>query len=358
MNILHLLFSFNNGGSENLVVDILNSWQNTQDHLCLCIVNEFYDEKLLERIKNPLVEIVKLGRKPGSSKFEGRDKMCKLVRDRKIDVVHCHSIHVFYYALMMLGIKKNRKYILTIHNETVYKTLSKPEILLHRLFLHRITAISGAVKDSICTMGYPAQKIDIVYNGIDFQKYSELKADVRRDKKRVLCVGRMNPPEKGQDILIHAMKEVLTKDSKIECWFAGGNPETHDYLGDMMTLADELGTSQSVCFLGDCHDVPVQLANADLVVVPSREEGFGLAMVEAMAAKVPVIATRTGGPSEIIEDGVNGFLVECENPHQMAEKILQVLGMESSEITKRAYDYAFHNFNIQNTVRGMRKTYE
>lgn len=68
MNILHIIFSFNNGGSENLVVDLLNSWNNEKDNLYLCIVNDSYDKELLDKIKNAKITVIMLNRKIGGKK--------------------------------------------------------------------------------------------------------------------------------------------------------------------------------------------------------------------------------------------------------------------------------------------------
>ena len=155
MNILHIIFSFNNGGSENLVVDLLNSWKNKKDNLFLCVVNDFYDEKLLNKIKNRNVKIVKLNRKVGGKKTAGMKKLRNIVKKEKIDVVHCHSVNVLNYAFLALGYSFKRKYILTIHNVSIYGTLSHKSVLMHKLFLHKITAISEAVKDSIVANGFP-----------------------------------------------------------------------------------------------------------------------------------------------------------------------------------------------------------
>lgn len=83
MNILHIIFSFNNGGSENLVVDLLNSWKNKKDNLFLCVVNDFYDEKLLNKIKNRNVKIVKLNRKVGGKKNCWNEKTSEYCEKRK-----------------------------------------------------------------------------------------------------------------------------------------------------------------------------------------------------------------------------------------------------------------------------------
>lgn len=356
MNILHIIFSFNNGGTENLMVDLLNSWNNEQDKLLLCIVNDFYDDALLKKITNKRVDILKLNRKPGSSKFNGMRQLREVVKKNKIDIIHCHSANVFNYILLALGYSFRRKYVLTIHNVSVYKALSRSTVFLHKLFLHKITAISESVKESIIRRGFPQNRIEVIYNGIDFHKYRI--EHIEHNKTRILCVGRMVPPIKGQDILIRAMKYVSQKRSDVECVFAGGNPENYDYISDMKALALQEGVLKNIEFLGDCHNIPQQMALSDILVVPSREEGFGLVVVEGMASKIPVISTRTGGPSEIIDDRNNGYLVECDNPEALARRILQILDEDQTQVIDTAFKTAYNNYDIHRTGQSMRKAYE
>ena len=355
MNILHIIFSFNNGGSENLVVDLLNSWKNKKDNLFLCVVNDFYDEKLLNKIKNRNVKIVKLNRKVGGKKTAGMKKLRNIVKKEKIDVVHCHSVNVLNYAFLALGYSFKRKYIVTIHNVSIYGILSHKSVLMHKLFLHKITAISEAVKDSIVANGFPDKKIDIIYNGIDLEKYKN--EHVAHDKITLLCVGRMVPSIKGQDILIKSLKNIIRNHSNIQCVFAGGNPENKDYISEMKELALQLGVEDYVVFLGDCHNVPEQMAKADILIVPSREEGFGLVVVEGMAAKIPVIATKTGGPTEIIDDFKTGYLVECDNPEELADRICQVISSDQQKLVEEAFEMVNKRFDIVNTIQAMRESY-
>lgn len=357
MNILHIIFSFNNGGSENLVVDLLNSWNNEKDNLYLCIVNDSYDKELLDKIKNAKITVIMLNRKIGGKKTYGMKKLRKFVKRERIDIIHCHSVNVFNYAFLALGYSFKRKYILTIHNVSIYGTLSKSAILIHNLFIHKITAISETVKNSIIANGFLDRKVDIIYNGIDFSKYSSIERNEHKGKV-ILRVGRMVPAVKGQDTLIKALKYVREVMPDAYCVFAGGNPENHDYIAEMKEIACKEKVDDYITFLGDCHNVPYQMARADILVMPSREEGFGLAAVEGMASGIPVLVTRTGGLQEIVKNGVNGYLTEADQPKQMADKIIKILSTDQSAITKRAYQIAYEKYDISQTVDLMRKAYE
>lgn len=355
MNILHIIFSFNNGGSENLIVDLLNNW-NGQDKVYLCIVNNFYDQLLLNKIKAKNVEIIKLNRKPGSSRFTGMKELRRIVREKRIDIIHCHSTSVFEYAFLALGFPIRFKYVLTIHNMTVYTTMNKTRVLFHRIFLHKITAISEAVKESICKQGFPARKITVIYNGIDLTKYK--RKIWNGTAKQIICIGRMIPKIKGQDILIQAMKKVHEVYPEIICVFVGGDPEGENNIEIMKKLSKDFNLEGVIKFVGNCHNVPKLLAESDLQVVPSREEGFGLVVVEGMATGLPVICSYTGGPIEIIQDNINGYFFEVENANDLAKKIIKVLSSPQKRIIENAYKMVKDRFDIITTVTMMREVYQ
>lgn len=353
MNILHMIFSFNNGGSENLVVDILNNWQSKSDKLFLVVVNDNYDLELLKKISDN-VTVIQLGRKPGSFKFSKLGVLARIIRENQIDIIHCHSNNVFKYALPIIAFFKG-KVVLTVHNLNIYSEMSSFDITLQKKFIHRITAISNAVRESILYRGIQPDKVTVVYNGLDITKY---KSCVNKKEKTVIvCVGRMVPQIKGQDILIKAMQIVSRERKDVECILVGGNPKDFDYISEMKTLAKEINVEEYITFLGNRNDVPEILSRCDLMVVPSRSEGFGLVVIEGMLSKIPVIASNAGGPAELITDGQTGYLVPCEDWESLGKVILNVLQSDYSAVVENAYTYANENYSIKNTVDGMRSVY-
>ena len=356
MNILHIIFSFNNGGSENLLINLLNSWQNTNDKLFLCVVNDNYDETLINQLNNE-VTVFKLNRQPGTGKLYGMSQLRKIVKDNEINIVHCHSNNVFKYSVMALFSFKSRiKFYLTIHNESIYPNLTKFEILLHQFFLNKIIAISNSVKKSIL-LKLPTQNIvSVVYNGIDLKKY-EKKKNTQKNKNVILCIGRMVPPIKGQDVLLRALKLSTQDHENLECVFVGGNPENEDNISKLKYLACKLGVYSSVKFLGNCHNIPQLLQQASLLVVPSREEGFGLVAIEGMASYTPVIAAKVGGLTEIIQNGITGYLFEKENYVELAKLIDLVIEKNNDQLVQNAYEVAQNKFNIIRTAIETRNIY-
>jgi glycosyltransferase involved in cell wall biosynthesis len=98
-----------------------------------------------------------------------------------------------------------------------------------------------------------------------------------------------------------------------------------EFRAEVATVARELGIAHRVVFTGHVRDVPAVLPALDVLVCASREEGFGLAAVEAMASGVPVVSTRCGGPEDVIQDGVTGLLAPVEDAIRLADGVEQLL---------------------------------
>jgi glycosyltransferase involved in cell wall biosynthesis len=133
------------------------------------------------------------------------------------------------------------------------------------------------------------------------------------DVLQVVCVARLHR-QKGVDVLLRAL--ALVPDVNVRCDIVGEGEQW----AQLEDLVQELGLS-SVEFRGFREDIETWLKSADLFVLPSRWEPFGIAVVEAMACGLPVIATRVDGPQDVIRHGANGLLVEAGNPEELATAI-------------------------------------
>jgi glycosyltransferase involved in cell wall biosynthesis len=144
---------------------------------------------------------------------------------------------------------------------------------------------------------------------------------------KVLSVVARLTPWKGHQTLLDAFRRVLDDEPDARLLVIGdAGFWTDDYTADLHRQAEDLGCAEAVYWLGFREDIPQLLALTDVMVLPSKDEPFGIVLVEAMAAGKPVIATRTGGPLDIVTEGVTGLLVEAGDAGQLADAILQLLG--------------------------------
>jgi len=169
--------------------------------------------------------------------------------------------------------------------------------------------------------------IPVVPNGIDIEDYSDRpdKQDSETPRKRILFVGRLDPV-KGVQYLLKAMKIVSKVLPEAKLILVGDGEEREN----LESLTNTLGLSDRVDFVGRIshEEIPDYLYQADIFVLPSLSEGFPLVILEAMACGLPIVATRVGGVPDIIEDGVNGYLVESGDFQEMAKKIIFILENE------------------------------
>lgn len=139
-------------------------------------------------------------------------------------------------------------------------------------------------------------------------------------------VGRIEP-WKGQDVALRILAELVTRRLDVHLVLLGEqrSPTWPEFGEEVAALCCGLGLGERVVFAGHVRDVPEVLLALDVLVCSSREEGFGLAAVEAMAAGVPVVSTRCGGPEEVVEHGGTGLLVPVEDPHRLADAVERLL---------------------------------
>lgn len=203
-----------------------------------------------------------------------------------------------------------------------------------------ILAVSGGVKDRLVhDYGYVPEKISVVYNGINSGRFVPATDEEKRDCRKRLNIpsaatvlvstARLHPV-KRLDRLIRAFGVLSKKHSNL-CLLVTGEGPLRDQLQE---LAGRVCHSERIVFLGKVEDVAVVLHASDIYALSSDEEGFGLALVEAMACGLLCIATKTVGPSEIIENGVNGILTE-----RSYEGVLKGLdqGLATDQNTRKAF---------------------
>jgi glycosyltransferase involved in cell wall biosynthesis len=249
--------------------------------------------------------------------------ICRTIKKIDPDIVHAQSL---IFAIPAFISKKMLKipYVVWGQGSDVYlrnwfMKLASETIIKNADSAIALTKDMKNVFQEICD-----RDIAVVPNGIDIENYQNQAFAQERDtsEKRILFVGRLNPV-KGVHYLLRAMKRVceVLPDAKL---IIVGDGEEREHLE---SLADSLGIRDRVDFVGKVpHErIPEYLCEADIFVLPSVSEGFGIVILEAMSCGLPIVATRVGGVPDIIEEGVNGCLVESGDFQEMAKKILFLL---------------------------------
>lgn len=189
-------------------------------------------------------------------------------------------------------------------------------------------AVSEAAKASACKhLGLACGRVHTVLNGVDLEGFSRIdKARRTRfpEGRGTMVVGTAArlAPEKGLGVLIESISLLGPTHSGVKVRIAGQG-RMAEALGE---FAQTLGVSNQIEFLGMVEDMPAFYQELDVFVLPSFTEGLPRTVIEAMASGVPVIATRVGGVSELVRDGIDGALINPAKPGELAKEIARLFG--------------------------------
>lgn len=197
------------------------------------------------------------------------------------------------------------------------------ERLLYKLPFKKIITVSNVIKEILNKQySIPSNKIYVVHNGVDLDLIDSVEG-AGADVNSVIFVGRLIP-HKHVDDLIKAVSFIVKDIPDLKLKIIGDGI-TKD---NLKRLVKELKLENNVKFFGKLNeykDVINEVKKSELLVLPSTREGFGMVLVEANACYKPVIAYKSGGVIEVIDDNLNGFLVEERDIHKLSEKIKYVL---------------------------------
>lgn len=281
-------------------------------------------------------------------------KLARIIREREIEVVHAHLARDYPLAAFAVGRAAHAQLVITRH-------VLFPLKPLHRLVLRRVAyaiAVSRAVGESLSAILDPS-KIVCVPNGIDLKKFEAIARLSVKDRLLVGTIGNL-APVKGHEDFIRAASLIAAKRDDVDFIIAGEDEApAKDMRAQLERLIRRLGLSERIHLVGRIDDATRLLVELDLFVSASRSEGFGLAIIEAMASGVPVVATRSAGACEIIEDGETGRLVPIGDARSLAETILRLLGdrEERERLRRQALGVVRQRFSLERMVEETEKVY-
>lgn len=238
----------------------------------------------------------------------------------RYDIIHAHYAMPQGFLGVLLKIARRKPLVLTVHGSDA--ALGKgPLSPLLRWVLRRsdrIMTVSRFLQREVIALGAREGTVRVIYGGVTPRTVPMRRSE---DGARIIFVGGL-VRQKGVDILLGAFQAVKAAEKGAELWIVGDGRERP-------RLEASASGLEGVRFLGHLEDLTAVFDGASVLVLPSRAEGFGLVILEAMASGVPVVATRVGGIEEVVEDGVNGLLVEKEDPTALAQGILKLLKGEA-----------------------------
>ena len=355
MKILHVITGLNSGGAEKMLVDIVLEMKKKgviSEVAVLTKKDDFFSEQLiLHGVK------VYWGPRKKVYSLKNIHFIRSILKDYQYDVIHTHLYgSQLFTPIAMMSLFSPTKLVTTEHSTHNKRRDNRLFFLLDRWMYKKydkIIAISeGTQKNLNIYLSETLTKTIVVENGIDLSEFKqavavnveELDKRVYKNEKIILMVAAMRE-QKDHETLIRASK-LLPKDYRVV--FVGDGQRYNE----VREYAQKNGRKE-IIFLGRRNDVPTIMASADVFVLSSKWEGFGLVVVEATATGLPVVASDVVGLKEVVRE-VGGYLFEQGNEFDLAEKIIKTVQMKKAIREFPNLD----RFSISRTVSNYIKVYD
>lgn len=351
MKVLLVVTGMSMGGAERVVADLADAFVKAGSEVLLV----YLKGPLQVRPKRPEVELACLGMESAKDMLTGYVKFVRLVRGFQPDVVHSHMFHATMMARLARLTVPIPAMISTMH--TAYDG-GRLRALLYRL-TDRLTDISTnvsceAVDEFVATGAVREGRMVTVHNGIavdEFRASPATRARIRETFgiepgcKLFVAAGRLGW-SKDYPNMFKAL-ERLPPDLDYQLLIAGDGGLRQS----LMEMVANLGLSPRVRFLGIREDIPQLMSAADVFLLSSVGEGFGLVVAEAMSCECVVVATDSGGVREVLGDA--GYLVPSRDPAALANAIVAAAGLspdEAAELGKRARQRVVERYSFDRAV--------
>jgi glycosyltransferase involved in cell wall biosynthesis len=336
IHVTHSFFPYSYGGRERMVLEWSKCAVKRNDITILTSSDKLFRFEVKKFGKINVYYLPSLTINLLSSIYRIPPFVLFFLLERDFDVCHVHDFHHFTTLLSTIACRIKRKpVVLSYHG--IYKSngilsiLTKIyEVLFLKFIINSVRFVivpSEFSKNEIINeFKVPKEKIIKIPNFISFENLKTRINFKRKYKvdKYILAVGRFSK-EKGFEYLLKSFKLVLEKRKDIKLVVIGGK---RDYIRIVEKLAKSLGIIDNILILSNVSDEEVYSAfkHAELVVIPSIYEPFGIVALEAMYFGKPIIAFKVGGLKEIVKNKVNGVLVREKNFKELANAILKILG--------------------------------
>jgi len=359
MNILYIANHLNTGGITSYILRLSTMLKKRGHNIFVAssggeLLSEF-SAQAIEHIRIPIKTKCEFSPRVFGSLL----KLLPLVKEKNINLIHCNS-RTTQVVGHLLSRYSGAPYISTCHG------FFKPR-LGRRIFPcwgKLVIAISEEVKEHLIKdFKVEEGKIRVINHGVDIKSFERYTIyDIRYTKKTLglgdwLTIGHIGrlSDVKGQKYLVMATKRVLAKFPRAQLLIIGEGRMRQE----LINLAGKLNINANVFFIPRAQDMQKALCVMDIFVMPSLREGLGLALMDAMAAGRPIVASNVGGIKSLVQDGYNGLLVPAADDSALAEAILRLL----VDPEKRKYlgengrIFIENNFSLEKMVSRTERVY-
>lgn len=353
-NILYFTRTMGLGGTEKVILQLCNNFKGEFKNIVICS-NGGIHEKELKKLGIRHYRINDVENKNPINIFKTFISLMKIVNTEKIDIIHTHHRMAAFYVSLLRKFK-DVEFIHTAHNTFTDKKFLTNIALRNA----NIVAVGKKVKENLYQFyKLNSNKIKVIYNGIE--KDTNVIKEIPEIKKYkddgyfiVGNIGRLSK-QKGMEYYIESIANVLKYNDKVMFYIIGDGEDREK----LESLSETLGIKKNLIFLGYRNDVCNVIKQLDLVVLSSLWEGLPLTPIETFSEGKTIIATNVDGTPEIVEDGVNGLLVEAKNSFSISDNINKLcnnIGLKN-QLEKNALKKYKQTFTIDSFIKNYKYYY-
>ncbi len=358
IKIFHIITSLGIGGAERMLANLVRT--TNQERFEVTVISLLSKKEHGYSIDAQEVKVVYLNTKGILGIFQTFATLIKMMRKERPDIIHTHLFHADMFGRIAARIARVPIVVSTIQNVSVGGILRETLLRLTRSMVRWHTAVAHIVERYALRSGIARKgAVSVIYNSVDLSDFSPLakiasryKLGIPSDAIVLVSVGRLEK-QKGYPYLIKALP-LLPHNANRVLYILGEGKERKELQMQINSIPSK------VHMLGSVPNVREYIAVADIFVMPSLWEGFSLALLEAAAMGLPIIATDVGGNGELIENGKSGILVAPKDPRALADAIALVSGHKekSKKMGKAARQKAVASFSLTAMTQVYEALYE
>jgi glycosyltransferase involved in cell wall biosynthesis len=362
-NILHIIDTFGTGGAESVYLQLVDRLDPNRFRSFPAVLGDGWLR----------TSVIALGHRPIDTRTHGSfdlgylKQLIGLIRSYRIDVIQTHLLTTAVYGTVA-GRLTGTPVVCTFHgiNDVKGRQLGLKSAIVSRGASQVVFVSEYLKRELICRGLFARSRNTVIYNGVDSVRFAprthaSLRSDlgIANDEVLVGAVGRIIHA-KGFDVLLRAAHLLRQHRVKFRFLIIGEKLADDDTDSVLLQLRGALGLDRDVHILPFRTDIECAFSSMDIFVLSSRTEGFSLTTVEAMASGLPVIATASGGPQEIITPGVDGIVVPPDAPEALAQALAMLVENPSlaRRLSQRARETAVRRFSLERMVKQYEELYD